>query len=177
MCVYVRWILTKKTFKFRQNIKIVCVSSQTPPTWFISIKYDLIWFNCTLNFSFHIAKNTVTSEFEKQYKKHANARSNLLKARETYDKSLAHHIEIEEKYNDFNKEFLELSKVVSYVSSFFVFRVQDLFYWFWWLVWFMCHGCWIRPCLHSYRCFHFFCFTLYSARPTSQNVWILSDTY
>ena len=79
-----------------------------------------------MNFYFHVAKITVTSEFEKQYKKHANARSNLQKARETYDKSLAHHIEIEEKYNDFNKEFLELSKVVSYVSGFYDFSIPYL---------------------------------------------------
>ena len=67
--------------------------------------------------SLHTAKATASSDFEKHYKRHCNARSNIQKAREIYERSVAQHNEIREKHNDVQKDFLELKKIVSDVST------------------------------------------------------------
>ena len=61
------------------------------------------------------AKTTSSQEFEKQYKKHSNARSNVQKAKEIYEKSIVQHAEAQGKFNEINKEFTDLKKVISTV--------------------------------------------------------------
>ena len=61
------------------------------------------------------AKTTSSQEFEKQYKKHSNARSNVQKAKEIYEKSFVQHAEAQGKFNEINKEFTDLKKVISTV--------------------------------------------------------------
>ena len=61
------------------------------------------------------AKTTSSQEFEKQYKKHSNARSNVQKAKEIYEKSIVQHAEAQGKFNEINKEFADLKKVISTV--------------------------------------------------------------
>jgi hypothetical protein len=69
-----------------------------------------------LIFTENTDKATSSSDFEKHYKRHCNARSNIQKAREIYERSVAQHNEIREKHNDVRKDFLELKKIVSDVS-------------------------------------------------------------
>jgi hypothetical protein len=66
---------------------------------------------------FLIAKTAASSDFEKSYKRHCLARTNVQKAREKYDCSAAQHSEDEEKCNELSREFKELRKSIVYVST------------------------------------------------------------
>ena len=81
--------------------------------------HSLILYVSLSLFTWHFltAKTAASSDFEKSYKRHCLARTNVQKAREKFDCSAAQHTEDEGKCNELHREFRELKKSIVYVST------------------------------------------------------------